>query len=102
VKLLLIVPVLFSLGVAIGIGNTALKPGTRIPTWLGGAGDLDAIEAQVAELEAEVAGLESEAELLKSDPFVIEKAIREDLRMAKTGETVIRLDDNTRSNHRIP
>jgi len=102
VKLLLVVPVLISLGVAIGIGNAALAPGSRVPTWLGGAGDLETIEAQVSELEAEVASLEREAELLQSDPFAIEKAIREDLRMAKNGEIVIHLRSRIRPNPRFP
>lgn len=85
-----------------GIGYAALGPGSRVPTWLGGAGDLEAIEAHVAELEAEVAGLEREAELLQSDPFAIEAAIREDLRMAKSEEIVIHLGGNTRTNPRFP
>ncbi len=102
VKLLLIGPVLLSLGVAAGLGFVALGPGSRVPTWLGGAGDLALIEKQVAELEAEVAGLEREAELLKSDPFAIESAIREDLRMAKSDEIVIHLDRSTRTNPRFP
>lgn len=102
VKLLLIIPVLIALAVAIGIGNAALGPGSRVPIWLGGAGDLGTIEARVAELEAEVAGLKKQAELLQSDPFAIEKAIREDLRLAKSGEIVIHLRGSTRSNPRFP
>jgi hypothetical protein len=102
VKSLLVISILISLGVAIGIGNAALAPGSRVPTWLGGAGDLSVIEAQVAELEAEVAVLEKEADLLQSDPFAIEKAIREDLRMAKSGEVVIHLRSHTRPNPRFP
>lgn len=100
--MLLIVPALILLGVAMGIGYAALGPGSRVPTWLGGAGDLEAIEARVAELEAEVADLETEAELLQSDPFAIEAAIREDLRMAKGEEIVIHLGGNTRTNPRFP
>jgi hypothetical protein len=102
VKLLGVVAFVVSLGIAVGAGYATLGPGTRVPTWLGGAGDLDTIEAQVAELEAEVAGLEREAVLLQSDPFVIEKAIREDLRMAKRGEIVVRLSAASRTNSRLP
>jgi hypothetical protein len=85
-----------------GIGYVVLGPGSRVPNWLGGAGDLEAIEARVAELEVEVADLEKEAELLQSDPFAIETAIREDLRMAKGGEIVIHLSGGTRTNPRFP
>lgn len=102
VKFLLIVPVLIALAVVMGIGNAALSPKSRIPTWLGGAGDLATIEAQIAELEAEVSGLEKQAVLLQSDPFTIEKAVREDLRMAKSGEIVIHFGGSTRINPRFP
>ena len=100
--MLLIVPMLLSLGVAMGIGYTVLDPGSRVPSWLGVAGDLEAIEAQIAKLEAEVANLQRESELLKSDPFAIERAIREDLRMAKSDEIVIHLGGSTRTNPRFP
>lgn len=101
-KSLLVVPVVVSLGVAVGIGYVALGIGSRVPTWLGGAGDLDSIEAQIAELESEVASLEKEAELLESDPFAIERAIREQLRMAKSAEIVVHLGGSTRINPRFP
>lgn len=101
-KSLLLVSVFVLLGVAVGIRYAALGVGSRVPTWLGGAGDLDSIEAQIDALESEVASLEKEAELLASDPFAIERAIREHLRMAKSAEIVIRLGGNTRTNPRFP
>jgi len=102
VKLLLIGPVLAALGAAVWVGHGVLGPGSRIPIWLGGAGDLATIEAQIAELEAEISALEQESELLKADPFTIESAIREDLRMARAGEVVVRLAPNSRTNPRFP
>ena len=60
-------------------------------TWLRLRGDLRAAEARIETLRDEIAVLEDETEALRSDPFAIEAAIREDLHLARPGETVVRL-----------
>jgi cell division protein FtsB len=44
----------------------------------------------VAELEARIESREGEAAALRSDPLALERAIREDLGLARPGETVVR------------
>ncbi len=60
-------------------------------TWLRLRGDLRAAEARIETLRDEIAVQEDETEALRGDPFVIEAAIREDLHLARPGETVVRL-----------
>jgi cell division protein FtsB len=60
-------------------------------TWLRLRGDLRAAEARIETLRDEIAVLKDETEALRSDPFAIEAAIREDLHLARPGETVVRL-----------
>jgi cell division protein FtsB len=69
-------------------------------TWLRLTGDLRAAEARIEALRDEIAALEEEAKALRDDPLAIESAIREDLHLARPGETVVRLLDDT--NPRIP
>ena len=60
-------------------------------SWLRLRGDLRAAEARIETLRGEIAVQEEETEALRSDPFAIEAAIREDLHLARPGETVVRL-----------
>jgi cell division protein FtsB len=53
---------------------------------------LAAAEQRAAELRREVAALERAAESLEADPLAIEAAIREDLGLARPGETIVRVD----------
>jgi cell division protein FtsB len=69
-------------------------------TWLRLRGDLRASEARIETLRQEITALEDETEALRSDPFAIESAIREDLHLARPGETVVRLLSDT--SPRIP
>jgi cell division protein FtsB len=64
-------------------------------TWLRLKGDLRAAQSRIEALRAEIAVLEEEAEALRNDRFAIESAIREDLQLARPGETVVRLIDDT-------
>ena len=43
-----------------------------------------------------------DAAALESDPFAIESAIREDLKLARSGELVVRFPSSDRSNPRFP
>ena len=69
-------------------------------TWLRLRGDLRAAEARIQALQEEITVLEEETEALRSDPLAIESAIREDLHLARPGETVVRLLGDT--SPRIP
>jgi cell division protein FtsB len=60
-------------------------------TWLRLKGDLRESEARIERLREEIAALEEETEALRSDPFALESAIREDLHLARPGETVVTL-----------
>ncbi len=80
----------------------AVDRGSGIATWMRQRADLENSDEQIAGLEAENARLRQEIALLQRDPFAIERAIREDLEYARTGETVIRLPDQPDSNPRIP
>lgn len=60
-------------------------------TWLRLKGDLREAEARIETLRDEIATLEEETEALRGDPFALESAIREDLHLARPGETVVRL-----------
>jgi len=64
-------------------------------TWLRLRGDLRVAEARIEALRDEIAALEEETEALRTDPFAIESAIREDLQLARPGETVVRLIGDT-------
>lgn len=97
-KVLFVIAALF----ALALGTLALDEGAGIPTWLGGRAELAQAQQQIAQLEAELAALKREATALEDDPFAIERAIREDLRFAKAGETVLRLSRSKRTNPRIP
>ena len=66
-----------------------------VRSWLRLRGDLRAAEARIEAIQDEIAASEEEAEALRSDPVAIESAIREDLQLARPGETVVRLLGNT-------
>jgi cell division protein FtsB len=66
-------------------------------TWLRLRGDLRAAEARIETLRNQITALKAETEALRSDPVAIESAIREDLHLARPGETVVRLLGDTNS-----
>jgi cell division protein FtsB len=76
--------------VAAAIGVAVADESTGIRTWLELREDVRVAKARVVELEARIASRESEAEALRSDPFALEQAIREDLGLARPGEIVVR------------
>ena len=73
-------------------GASALDERTGIPAWRRLRGDLAAANARIEILRGDIAVLEGEALALESDAFAVERAIREDLGLAKPGERVVRLD----------
>jgi len=64
--------------------------------------DLRAAETRIEALRLGNAALRREAELLQADSFAIERAIREDLKLSRPGETVLRLVRDEDSTPRIP
>jgi cell division protein FtsB len=61
-----------------------------LPTWWRLRGELADGEARLARLSEETSGLRDEIRALEEDPFAIERAIREELELARPGEVVIR------------
>ena len=86
--------------VAAALAAAMLDGEAGLRTWLRLRGDLRAAEARIETLRGEIEALEDETEALRSDPFAIEAAIREDLHLARPGETVVRLLGET--SPRIP
>ena len=86
--------------VAVALAAVMLDSETGLRSWLRLRGDLRAAEARIETLQQEITTLEEETEALRSDPLAIESAIREDLHLARPGETVVRLLSDT--SPRIP
>jgi cell division protein FtsB len=84
--------------VASAVAVAVLDEETGLRAWQKARRDLAAAQARVAELEARIETREGEAEALRSDPLALERAIREDLGLAKPGETVVRGLDGTPRN----
>lgn len=76
--------------VAAAVGVAVADESTGIRTWRELRRDLGVAQARVAELEGRIESREAEAAALKSDPIALEHAIREDLGLARPGETVVR------------
>jgi len=53
--------------------------------------DLGAARERIATLQNDIALLSQEAEALQSQNFALERAIREELEFARSGETLVRL-----------
>ena len=64
--------------------------GAGLRTWLDLRGEARAAHGRVAVLADDVERLSVEIEALGSDPLAIERAIREDLELARPGEWVVR------------
>jgi cell division protein FtsB len=61
-----------------------------IPTWLRLRSELAESDARVRQLEAETIALRGQIEELRTRPWAIERAIREDLDLARPGEVLVR------------
>ena len=81
------IPVIVSFAVAAAVWDE--ERGIR--TWLRLQREVAAAEHRIALISAEVEAQRALVEALTGDPFAIERAIREELRYARTGETVVRL-----------
>ena len=97
-KLLLIIPALISAALI----YISADQGAGLSTWMRDRDALENSQEQIARLEAEIVRLKAEVGRLERDPFAIERAIREDLKWARAGETVVRLPGAFDSNPRFP
>jgi cell division protein FtsB len=80
-----------ALALALAVG-WALADGRRgLRAWWTLRSDLGRASSRVAALESEIAALRLEAEALERGGFAVERAIREDLELARPGEVVVRL-----------
>jgi cell division protein FtsB len=64
--------------------------------------DLSEVRQHIQALEAENQQLREQTERLRSDPFALESAIREDLELVKAHELLVRLPRREVSNGRFP
>jgi len=72
-------------------GWSAVDESSGLPTWRRLREDLSAARARIEILRGDVEALRREAEALEGDEFALECAIREDLGLARPGESVVRL-----------
>lgn len=63
-----------------------------IPMWFRLRHDVGDVEHRVAALVRETNALREQIEALESEPFALERAIREDLELALPGEVIVRFD----------
>jgi cell division protein FtsB len=63
--------------------------------------DLRAAQERIAALQEEIGALREQVTALERDPFAVERAIREDLDLARPGETVVRLAPAVESSPRF-
>ena len=95
---LLLIPAL----VAGALMYAAFDTEAGIRPWLRVRADLEVSEARIAEIRSEIRALERDALALENDPLAIESAIREDLKLARPGELVVRFSSPPSSNPRFP
>jgi len=72
------------------LGVALLDRDSGLPSWLALRSELAEFRQRIDGLERESQTLAAEIEALESDPFAIERAIREDLELARPGEVVVR------------
>ncbi len=63
-----------------------------IPMWFRLRHDVGDVGRRVSALVRETEGLREQIEALESEPFALERAIREDLELALPGEIIVRFD----------
>lgn len=97
-KGILVVPALL----AVALLHAALDEDAGIRRWLHLRAELSDARGRIEALRTEVADLRSDAQRLESDPFALERAIREDLGLARPGQSVVRLRRGSLSSARIP
>ena len=75
---------------AVGLLVTLTDQTSGLSTWLRLSAELGDSRARIVALEAETAELRAEISALSGNEFALERAIREDLELARPGEVVVR------------
>ncbi len=84
-------PTLLLLVLLLGVAAIALADrSSGVPMWLRLRDALVLRTERVSALTRSTEALQAEIEALESQPFALEKAIREDLELARPGEVVVR------------
>lgn len=78
--------------VAAALAAAVLDQDAGLRSWWRVHSELEATRERVGGLRREVRALRVEAKALRDDPFALEAAIREDLGLARPGETVLLLE----------
>lgn len=73
-----------------------------VSAWLGLRHDLATREQRIQALQRELGAMQDEVKALQSDRFAEERAIREDLELARPGETVVKIPSEHAGTPRIP
>jgi cell division protein FtsB len=73
-----------------------------LPAWFALRADLAGCDERLEELNSEIEVLRAQVVALGSDPFALERAIREDLGLALPGEVVVRFGDRAESGVDLP
>lgn len=85
--------------VGVALAYAALDPDAGLRAWVERRADLASAHARVDQARADLARLRAQVTDLRDGGFGVERAIREDLFLARPGETVVRLpqpDTNAR------
>jgi cell division protein FtsB len=88
--------------VAVAALLAALDSDAGLRAWWELRASLAEAESERAALQREVEHLRAEADRLESNAFAIERAIRERLRFARAGETIVRLAGPETASPRFP
>ena len=75
---------------AAGLAWVVLDRESGLPAWFRLNGELAASQSRIAALTARADSLRSEIRALERDPFAVERAIREELGLARPGERIVR------------
>lgn len=82
---------LLVLGLAAGAVMLAiLDRDSGLQTWLRLRSELEASQSRIHQLESETSELRAEISDLQAHPWAVERAIREDLDLARPGEVLVR------------
>jgi cell division protein FtsB len=76
-----------------GLALVVFDQKSGLPAWFRLRDDLSASQARIAILSARGDELRHEIEALERDPFELERAIREELGLARPGERIIRFEE---------
>ncbi len=88
--------------VALVAGWALVDRQSGVSAWLGLRHDLATREQRIQTLQHELDTMRGEVKALQSDRFAEERAIREDLELARPGETVVKIPSEHAGTPRIP